>query len=69
MMRAAAAMGSTSSPRIRRHQFASTMLAAGLPITTVADWLGHRDVNVTFRVYSHLLPDVWEQGREALEVA
>jgi integrase len=70
MMKAAEGMGLKGfTPHQLRHQFASTLLAAGLPITTVADWLGHQTVNVTFQIYSHLLPDAWEQGRAALEAA
>lgn len=28
----------------------------GIPITDVAQWLGHRDVRVTYRIYGHLVP-------------
>ena len=67
MMRAAEVMGLKGFTLYQlRHQFVSTLLAAGVPITTMADRLGHRDSNVTFRICSHLLPDAWEQGREAL---
>jgi integrase len=70
MMRGARALALKGfTPHQLRHQFASTLLAAGLPITTVADWRGHWDVNVTFCVYSHLLRAALEQGREALEAA
>jgi integrase len=50
-----------------RHLFASVVLSAGIPITDLAAWLGHRNINVTFATYSHLLPDSWTRGREALE--
>ncbi len=39
----------------------------GVPLTDVSAWLGHRDVNVTYQTYSHLIPDAWERGRAALE--
>ncbi|WP_370105636.1 tyrosine-type recombinase/integrase [Streptacidiphilus sp. BW17] len=39
-----------------RHFFASNCLAHGIPITDVAEWMGHRSVDITFRVYRHLMP-------------
>jgi integrase len=37
-----------------RHTFASRYLQAGVPIYTVARWLGHASVVMTERVYGHL---------------
>ncbi|MEV6210441.1 hypothetical protein [Kitasatospora sp. NPDC051914] len=39
-----------------RHFFASNCLARNLPITDVAEWMGHRSVDVTFKTYRHLMP-------------
>lgn len=39
-----------------RHFFASNCLAQGIPLTDVADWMGHRNIAVTFQIYRHLLP-------------
>ncbi|MGW7596076.1 tyrosine-type recombinase/integrase, partial [Streptomyces rubiginosohelvolus] len=39
-----------------RHYFASNALGQGIPITDVAEWMGHSDINITFRTYRHLLP-------------
>ncbi|MFE4667486.1 tyrosine-type recombinase/integrase [Streptomyces sp. NPDC056734] len=39
-----------------RHFFASNCLAKGIPITDVAEWMGHRDINMTFKIYRHLMP-------------
>lgn len=50
-----------------RHQYVSALLSANVPITTVADWVGHRDIRITHAVYGHLLPDDWTRGTEALE--
>ncbi|MFH9138549.1 hypothetical protein [Streptomyces sp. NPDC017524] len=36
-----------------RHYLASNALGQGIPITDVADWMGHSDINITYR---HLLP-------------
>jgi integrase len=44
------------TPHSLRHAFASVMLGKGVPITDVAQWLGHRDVRVTYRIYGHLVP-------------
>ncbi|GAA2249006.1 site-specific integrase [Streptomyces atrovirens] len=39
-----------------RHFFASNCLARGIPITDVAEWMGHRNINMTFKIYRHLIP-------------
>jgi integrase len=50
-----------------RHLYASKLLTSGVPITDVSKWLGHRDINVTHQIYSHLVPESWDRAREALE--
>jgi hypothetical protein len=44
-------------PHSLRHAFASVMLARGIPITDVAQWPGHKDINETYRTYRHLVPN------------
>ncbi|RST20457.1 hypothetical protein EF908_27540 [Streptomyces sp. WAC04770] len=39
-----------------RHYFASNCLTHGIPITDVAEWMGHKSIEVTYRTYRHLLP-------------
>ncbi len=39
-----------------RHTFASRAVQAGVPIFTVSNWLGHKDVKTTM-IYAHLSPD------------
>ncbi|MEU6229239.1 tyrosine-type recombinase/integrase [Streptomyces sp. NPDC047042] len=39
-----------------RHFFASNCLSSGIPITDVAEWMGHKSLDVTFKVYRHLMP-------------
>lgn len=63
---AKAGLGSMTEHGLR-HLYASTLLGALVPITDLAAWLGHRDINVTYAIYSHLLPDSWTRGREALD--
>ncbi|MFD4951292.1 tyrosine-type recombinase/integrase [Streptomyces sp. NPDC058451] len=44
------------TPYSLRHFFASNCLANGIPITDVAEWMGHKNINMTFRIYRHLMP-------------
>ncbi|MGY4970808.1 tyrosine-type recombinase/integrase [Streptomyces nigrescens] len=39
-----------------RHFFASNCLTNGIPITDVAEWMGHKSIEVTFKTYRHLMP-------------
>ena len=45
------------TPHWLRHQFASVLLGAGVPIGDVSEWLGHRDIGTTFSVYRSIMPD------------
>jgi integrase len=49
----------SQSPRIHdlRHTHASWLLARGIPIHVVSARLGHKSVQTTWDIYSHLLPD------------
>jgi Phage integrase family len=50
-----------------RHTYASHMLAASIPVTDVSRWLGHKSIEVTFRVYSHFVPKSFDRAREFLD--
>ncbi|MFC8390626.1 tyrosine-type recombinase/integrase [Streptomyces sp. NPDC057238] len=39
-----------------RHFFASNCLTHNIPITDVAKWMGYKNIDVTFKVYRHLMP-------------
>ena len=39
-----------------RHFFASNCLSNRIPITDVAEWMGHKSIDVTFKIYRHLMP-------------
>lgn len=39
-----------------RHFVATSLGAAGTPIATISDHLGHRDKATTLNIYSHSLP-------------
>lgn len=47
-----------------RHSFASNLINAGVPITTVSKLCGHASTELTYRIYSHLFP---ETGAEAVD--
>jgi integrase len=51
------------------HQYASVLLDASVSIAALASYLGHADPWVTLRVYSHLMPDTEERGRQAVDAA
>lgn len=46
---------------------ASHLLSNGVPLTAVSARLGHSDVNVTARIYSHMLPDDDARAADAWE--
>ena len=50
-------------------QYFATALARGIPITDVSQWLGHRSIEVTCRIYRHLMPSAWDRARAALDHA
>ncbi|MFF5925424.1 tyrosine-type recombinase/integrase [Streptomyces hydrogenans] len=39
-----------------RHCFASNALGNGILITDVAEWMGHKSIEETYRTYRHLMP-------------
>jgi integrase len=51
-----------------RHTHASILLSKGVPLTAVSKRLGHADVNITARIYSHALPDDDDRAAAAWEV-
>ncbi|MFI9506790.1 tyrosine-type recombinase/integrase [Nocardia sp. NPDC052566] len=50
-----------------RHLYASTLLARGVSIKELADFLGHEDPGFTLRVYTHLLSSSNERARQAVD--
>jgi integrase len=55
------------TPHDLRHVFASVALANGIPVTDVSRFLGHRSVDMTFRIYSHFIPSSFETARNVLD--
>jgi integrase len=53
-----------------RHAYASTLIARGVDVRTVAEYLGHSDGGaLVLRTYSHLMPDAEDRARRAIEDA
>lgn len=50
-----------------RHYYASVLLADGVNIRELAEYLGHSDPGFTLRVYGHMLPDSHERARKAID--
>ncbi|MEV6646026.1 tyrosine-type recombinase/integrase [Amycolatopsis sp. NPDC051371] len=50
-----------------RHYYASVMLADGVSIKELSEYLGHKDPAFTLRIYSHLMPDSHERARQAID--
>lgn len=50
-----------------RHHYASLMLAGGVNIKELAEYLGHADPGFTLRIYAHMLPDSHERARKVID--
>jgi integrase len=50
-----------------RHTHASNLISVGLPLPAVSARLGHADVNITARIYSHAMPDDDARAADAWE--
>jgi hypothetical protein len=54
-------------PHSLRHLFASVMLGQGIQITDLAKWLGHKNINITYATYGHLVPSAAPRAVAALD--
>jgi integrase len=52
-----------------RHLFASMLLAGGVDIKALSEYLGHHDPTVTLRIYAHLMPSAEGRALRAVEAA
>jgi len=52
-----------------RHRYASVLLAGGVDIRALSDYLGHHDPGFTLRIYAHLLPSAEGKALRAIEDA
>ncbi|MEU8927066.1 tyrosine-type recombinase/integrase [Kitasatospora sp. NPDC048545] len=51
-----------------RHFFASNCLSHNIPITDVAEWMGHKSIDVTFKIYRHLMPGSISHAAQVLDL-
>ena len=52
-----------------RHYYASVLLAGGVDIKALSEYLGHHDPAVTLRIYAHMLPSAERRALQAIEAA
>lgn len=52
-----------------RHYDASALLARGVDIRALSEYLGHHDPGFTLRTYVHLMPDADDRARQAVDAA
>ncbi|RKT08238.1 site-specific recombinase XerD [Streptomyces sp. 3211.6] len=55
------------TPHWLRHFFASAGLSKGVPVTDMAEWLGHRDPKITYQTYAHVMPDAPQRLRVVMD--
>lgn len=55
------------TPHSLRHAFVSALVGCGVPITDVAQWVGHKDINVTYAIYGHLVPNAADRAVSVLD--
>lgn len=50
-----------------RHTCATLMLLSDVPVKVISERLGHADVALTLRVYSHVLPGMQKNAADSLD--
>lgn len=55
-------------PYLLRHTFCTDCQAAGVPINVAKELMGHSDISVTAKIYTHMVDEVFEQNRQRLAV-
>ena len=53
-------------PYLLRHTFCTDCQAAGVPLNVAKEWMGHCDIFVTSKIYTHMVDEVFEQNRKRL---
>jgi integrase len=55
------------APHDLRHAHASLQLAAGVPMRSIADQLGHVNPSLTTNVYAHLAPEALRDAADRVD--
>ena len=55
------------TPHSLRHAFVSALLTRGVAITDVARWVGHKNIQVTYGIYGHLIPSAAAKAASVLD--
>jgi len=50
-----------------RHMFASLMIAAGVNVKALSEFMGHASISITFDIYGHLMPGGVAEARERID--
>lgn len=53
-------------PYLLRHTFCTDCQAAGVPLNIAKELMGHSDISVTAKIYTHMVDEVFEQNRKRL---
>lgn len=63
----------TGVPRVRfhdlRHSAATTLLAAGVPLAVISEWLGHSGIAITASAYAAVVPELLTDAADAMDRA
>src|SRR6185437_14220779 len=55
------------TPHSLRHAFVSALLTRGVAITDVAHWVGHKNIQVTYGIYGHIIPSAAAKAVSVLD--
>ena len=50
-----------------RHSYATALIAAGVPINAVSEWLRYSETSTTMNVYVHTSPAMQQQAADETE--
>ena len=50
-----------------RHTFCTDCQTAGVPLNVAKELMGHSDISVTAKIYTHMVDEVFEQNRKRLQ--
>ena len=56
------------TPHVLRHSAATWMAEGGIPMTEIAQYLGHTNPNITYKVYARYSPDYLRDAASILDV-